>query len=63
MRSWGNEIEKGKKQIQVVSEQIPAEGNEDSVPLGILRMYMKSSSELSHSRTKNLKYLSTNFHL
>ena len=29
----------------------------------LLRMYMKSGSELSHSRTRKLKYLSTNFHL
>ena len=34
MRSWGNETEKRKKQIQVVSEEIPAEGNQDSVSLG-----------------------------
>ena len=63
MRSWGNETEMGNKQIQVVSKQIPAEGNQDSVPLGILRIYMKSGSELSLSRIRNLKYLSTNFHL
>ena len=44
MRSWGNETEMGNKQIQVVSKQIPAEGNQDSLPLGILRIYMKSGS-------------------